>query len=122
MGLIICDKHGEQGIVINIEDDICRKILADTPLTNEELCVIKAVFYDDDETFLMDVNYLVSIQTKESLNLMEYFEIRTEEEDEKFLGKMSSKMGAVCGQCLNEYKFRKDIDKSLRKLWTYMPD
>lgn len=119
MGLIICNKHGEQGIVINIEDQICRKILADTPMSDEDLYVIKVLFYDDEE-FLMDMNYLISKEMKEDLNLIEVYEVQNEEEDSEFLRKISPRMGIVCGQCLQEYRYRTNIEESLRKLWRHM--
>lgn len=119
MGLIICDKHGEQGIVINIEDAICRKILADAPIAGEDLCVMKVLFYDNDE-FLMDMNYLMTSEMKGDLNLMEVYEVRNDEEDSEFLRLISPRMGIVCGQCLNEYKYKADIKAVLRKFWTYM--
>lgn len=118
MGLIICSKHGEQGIVINIEDEICRKILADKPISNENLHVIKVLFYDHEE-FLMDMNYLISSEMKDDLNLVDVYEVKNEEEDSEFLRRISPRMGIVCGQCLKEYKYRRDIEDSLRKLWRH---
>ena len=118
MGLIICEKHGEQGIAINIEDEICRKILADTPISDVDLCVIKVLFYDNEE-FLMDMNYLMTTEMKDTLNLMEVHEVQNEEEDSEFLRRLSPRMGILCGQCLKEYKYRKNIEVSLRKLWRH---
>ena len=113
MGLIICEKHGEQGIAINIEDDICRKILANIPLRDEDLCVIKVLFYDNEE-FLMDMNYLMTTEMKHTLNLAEGYEVRDEEEDAEFLKQISPRMGILCGQCLKEYRYRENIEESLR--------
>ncbi len=118
MGLIICDKHGEQGIAINIEDVICQKILADEPISDEHLHVIKVLFYDDEE-FLMDMNYLISTALKDDLNLLEVYEVQNEEEDSALMKRISPRLGIVCGQCLKEYKYRNNIEGSLRKLWRH---
>lgn len=118
MGLIICEKHDEQGIVINIENNICRMILADEPLCDEDLFVIKILFYDNEE-FLMDMNYLITTEMRDSLNLIEIYEVQNEEEESEVLKQISPRMGILCGQCLKEYKFRKNIEGSLRKLWRH---
>lgn len=121
MGLIICDKHGQQGIAINIQDEICRSILANEPLCNEDLKIIKVVFFDENRP-LMEMNHIVTTSLKEKLALEDLYEIREESEEETLIRPFTSKMGIVCGQCLNEYEHKKaiaDTLKAYRDISTY---
>jgi len=114
MGTIICDKHGMNGIAINIQNDICIKIIQNEPLSDSDLEVIKVNLYDGNQ-FLLDVNYIVTKELKKELTLLDVYDIKEEYEDEKFIKPFASKMSEVCGQCLNEYKYKENIKITLEK-------
>lgn len=119
MGLILCDKHGQQGIAINIQNEICDSILANEPLSDEDLQIIKVLFFDEGEP-LMDMNYIVTKSLKEEFALKDLYEIREEIEEETLISPFTSKMGIVCGQCLNEYKYKKAIAGTLKAYREYI--
>jgi hypothetical protein len=114
MGTIICDKHGMSGISINIQNDICMKILKNELLQDSDLEVIKVKLFDNNQ-FLFDINYIVTVALKKELSLLDVYEIKEEYEDEKLIKKFELKMGVVCGQCLNEYKYKDTIRNTLEK-------
>lgn len=112
MGLILCNKHGKQGIAINIQQEVCEKMLKGDPLHDDNLAVIKVLYFDCDELFL-DMNYLVTNVLKEQLKLHDVYEVREDADEEPLSRLFSTKMGIICGQCLNEYKYKKDIQSTL---------
>lgn len=115
MGTIICEKHGECGIAINIQNDICEKILKNELLQDSDLAVIKVNLYEDNDQFIYDNNFIVTVALKKDLLLLDVYDIKDEYEDEKLSKKIHSKMGVVCGQCLNEYKYKDNIRNTLEK-------
>jgi hypothetical protein len=114
MGIIQCQKHGETGTAVNIQQDICKKILKDEPLKNEDMEVIKVNLYDNDE-LLLEMRYIVTKELEKELTLQKVYDIHDEIEDEKLIKPFESSMGAICGQCLDEYKYSKDIEHTMEK-------
>lgn len=106
MGMIQCPKHGLQGIAINIQEEVCAKILNSEQLTADDLSVIKVLVYDDGE-FLFDMNYLLLTETCVKMNLQEEYTVTDEEQaDLKILNNMS---GALCAVCFAKYPYSEAI-------------
>jgi len=102
MGIIICPKHGTSGIAICIEKAICHKILQNIPVQDNELAVIRIEVFDfDRETFVTNLNHLITKKLKEERDLQDYYKIVTEDEFEQLDTKMD--VGATCVKCFEEF-------------------
>lgn len=101
MGMIICEKHGRTGIRTGILEEICQKVLNDTPITQNELSYIVIDYFDKND-FLFTNKYIVTKSFKKELNLDDYYKISTVEE-ERIFKKIGSNIGVLCGKCFDEY-------------------
>ena len=72
MGMIVCEIHGRTGIRTGILEQICQKVLDDTPITQEEVSYILVDYYDNKKFMFFEQIYCNkkvqrSIQTKRLL-------------------------------------------------------
>lgn len=105
MGILICPKHGQQGIVPFIEMEISQKITEGIPISKHDIVIVEAAFLDETGTLLATSCYMLSKRTFEQNNFKKKYSIQTEGEELDFLGpiqKLAS--GFVCSKCLEEYK------------------
>lgn len=111
MGMIICEDHGRTGIRTGILEEICQKVLNDTPILQEELSYIIVDYYDG-KIFMFSNKYIVTKKFKEESELNDYYKVSTEEEDALLHEKLQSNIGVLCGKCFDEYlkKYNINID------------
>jgi hypothetical protein len=102
MGMIICEDHGRTGIRTGILEQICQKVLDDTPISQEELSYILVDYYDNKK-FMFSNRYIVTKKFKEESKLNDYYKVTTEEEDRLLYKKLGSNIGVLCGKCFDEY-------------------
>ena len=107
MGIIICSKHGKQGIKINIDREITKAILSDTPIRENELVIITATFYDGIE-FLFEDERLLKKDTFVNNSIKQHYVIRNESE-EKEMSSLDSLLTGICGVCYAEYMSKHNI-------------
>lgn len=103
MGLIDCRKHGYTGFAWNISKDISSRILNDFPMSVEEVVKVKVALYDEKE-LLGDIEYLVSLNIKNRLNLKDTYSISTDDESDQLGQLIHQELGGICADCLKEYK------------------
>ena len=111
MGMIVCEIHGRTGIRTGILEQICQKVLDDTPITQEEVSYILVDYYDNKK-FMFSNKYIVTKKFKEVSKLNDYYKISTEEEDALLHDRLGANIGVLCGKCFDEYlkKYNINID------------
>ena len=102
MGMIICENHGRTGIRTGILEEICQRVLNDTPIAQDELSYIVIDYFDKND-FLFTNKYIVTKSFKKALKLDDYYKISTEEDDKRMFKKIGSNIGVLCGKCFEEY-------------------
>lgn len=119
MGMIICKKHGKRLVGMNIQQEICEKLLKNDPLKDDDLSVIKMLYYDDDK-LLLHMSYLVTKALKKQLRLRDVYHIKDDFEDEQPRKLLELRMSAICNQCLDEYEYKDDIQNTLAEHRIYL--
>lgn len=117
MGIIQCPKHGLQDIAINIQADVCAKILNNEKLTEKDLCVIKVLVYDAGQ-LLVEMNYLILAEVQLKMGLENQY-IVVDENEQDDLRLLNSMSGALCTLCFAEYPHRKNINRALHDYESY---
>lgn len=106
MGLAICKKHGESGVIGNISLDICQDLQnAISDITG--IVVVTIDIFDDDEFLYSQKNY-ISKKIFEESDLKKKYKI-TNEEQEAALNVIFPSTSGMCGKCFEEYVIRNDI-------------
>jgi hypothetical protein len=108
MGIILCEQHVRTGIVIDILEEICNKILNDESLNQDELTTVIVDYFDGEELFFSD-KYLLTTKFKSGFDLKDYYKISSEEDEALIFKLIESRMGAICGKCYEEYMDRHNI-------------
>ncbi len=107
MGLAICNKHGQTGVVSNISLDICKELSDNHNNEIREIVVVIIDVYDNDEFLYKQKNY-ISRDIFNKYNLKKSYKISTEEE-EKDINKIFPKTSGLCSKCFEEYIEKNDI-------------
>lgn len=100
MSLILCEKHGQTGVINHISKDICEKIINDDPLQDDIKIVLIDLF--DKNDFLYTITNYISSTLVAKHKLLEKYIIHNEEE-EIILDKNFPKLSGLCGKCFREY-------------------
>lgn len=105
MGILICLKHGQQGVVPFIELEIAQKINDGIPISKDEIETIKADFYDDAQKLIGTTCYMLYANTVKQNEFRKKYSIFTEEQELDLLTPIQLvTSGSVCSKCLEEYK------------------
>lgn len=105
MGIIICEKHGRQGIKINVEKSIVDIILADVPLTEADLVVVTIAFFDNAD-FLYEEKILLKKSTFIAHKFKSAYTIANELEEAQIMPPLNELLTGICGKCYSEYMFK----------------
>lgn len=108
MGIIICEKHGRQGIKINIEKSIVDNILADISLTEADLVVVTIAFFDN-AYFLYEDKILLKKPTFIAHEFTDTYTITNELEEAQIMPHLNKLLTGVCGKCYSEYMLKHQI-------------
>jgi hypothetical protein len=102
MGMVICEKHGSQGIVPSLSIDVCKMIWSKARFVEiEKLYEVCVNIYDEDE-FLLNIKSYVSDKQFCKLNLSQSYDIRNDAEEDR-LDKILPDSSGVCGLCFIEF-------------------
>ncbi|CAA0163937.1 hypothetical protein [Tenacibaculum maritimum] len=111
MGIFL-DKDKVYGVLLNVQKEVCDKIIANKPLNDLELSVVKVNLYDDNE-FFMDENYILFTETKQNLCINDEYHIRNEEEESLKLSVLNKIVTNISNKYLEEYDFKDNINLTL---------
>lgn len=106
MGTTICPKHGAQGILSRIEEDIARKIENDIDIPQDEVTIIEVDFYDEtDRKLWFNQGFMVYKKTLADKELKAHYSIYSEDEELKWIKPIEdiTARGNICIQCFREY-------------------
>ncbi len=106
MGLAICKKHGESGVISGISLDLCQD-LEHNPDTIQKIVIVNIEVFDDDEYLYTQKNY-VSEKMFIDNKLEKNYRIRNEKQEDS-LNLIFPKTSGMCGKCFEEYVLRNKI-------------
>jgi len=109
MGLILCEKHGQTGLINHISKDICEKVINDEPLQADIKIVLINLF--DENEFLCTITNHISSTLVAKHKLLEKYIIHNEKE-ELALEEHFPKLSGLCGKCFREYINKYNINLS----------
>lgn len=107
MGISLCRRHGESGIVSSISIDICEEIMGRSKEKIENVYVVTIKVFDEDEHVFDQSNY-ISENLFKTHNLKLEYEIHSESDEEK-INSFFPKTSGVCGKCFDEYMSSRKI-------------
>lgn len=102
MGLMNCKIHGMIGVIPYVSKKLCRYILSNERINFSEIKSIHTVFFDEGE-ILFDRYYFFDANLFNYLNLKEYYEIITDEDESNFKNLTQEHLSTVCVSCFKEY-------------------
>lgn len=106
MGLAICNKHGESGVVDGISLDVCLDLENHTA-TVKNIAIVVIEVFDDDEYLYSQKNY-ISEKLFIEKNLKKKYYIKNDTQEE-ILNKIFPRTSGVCGKCFKDYILRNGI-------------
>lgn len=102
MGLIICQKHGETGVIPFISKGLWQIAKQNTKIDCDKIKVITIAIKIDQETSF-SLKYYFTKDEFDLFSLDDYYSISTDEEDEKVTKIFHDKTRPMCGDCFKEY-------------------
>jgi hypothetical protein len=106
MGSTICPKHGTQGILSRIEENIAEKMRGDIYIPQDEITIIEVDYYDEtDQKLFFNVSFLLYRKTLLENGFKNRYFIYSDDEELKWIKPIQdiSVKGAICFQCFLDY-------------------
>jgi len=97
MGLILCGKHGQSGVVPFVSKKLSNEISLGNIVNIKDFSILHVIFYDDDEILGKDKYYLMKEELPQEAITSNPIKIYTDEDENKLnilLG--SSFLGGGC--------------------------
>ncbi|QIL89516.1 hypothetical protein GNX18_06910 [Microbulbifer sp. SH-1] len=107
MGLALCRKHGETGIVPDISIDICRDQSGENNNNVNEICIVCVKVFDGGEHLFDQKNY-ISKNVFDQVGMQFEYVIRSDEDEEK-LNAFFPETSGMCAECFKEYISSRNI-------------
>lgn len=106
MSLIICPIHGESGFCLRFSKQVADAILADFPLTDDDVSLFNIRLVDDEDgEELFTETYLLLKAEFEQMGLQCLVSADKEEEYDHYKS-MMPELGGICAECFRAYKGR----------------
>ncbi len=104
MGLVLCNKHSSQGLVINIHETLLSKIRRNIKIENDELEIIfEELILEDEGLDNETLKYLVTKNFLKENNLSTKYRNNSDDINSFMMKVIYKNMGSICGKCLNQY-------------------
>lgn len=105
------DNNTSEEIIIDFQKEVCEAIKTNKMLKDSDLCVIKVLFYEDEE-FLFESNYVFLKSFIDNFELLTEYHVRSDK-DEENIRTIKNMTGGVLKSELDNYKHKKFIEKTL---------
>ena len=105
MGLIICHRHGESGIMPFVARELSEEIRRGGKVSVSDLVEVEIVLIDEEDGEQMyTLHYLMPRALFVRLGVQASYEIRTDEDEERLTAIFDPVMkgGGVCGKCFRD--------------------
>jgi len=109
MGLVDCDKHGHQGLVWGISNEVQQNILADVSMTTGDIAYIQI---PGEEFSYFQPGYVLNKKLYNSLEL-EKIPVNTKENIDIIEAVLKNHITGICIKCYTEYIERHNLPQVL---------